>query len=223
MSNLSDFVEAAGKKWMDYWISGPLKTRWDKIPLQIDDSALNFELENQNGNMVELKSFWKDKPALIIFWRHFGCSCGVDRAQKLIEEYQDYINANVNIVIIGQGEPERSVAYAKKYQLPNIPILSDTEYKVYFEYGLLDGKESQILFDAPEEYLDRAIDLGESFAKSRKEEDRPLVDNPYLMPGEFVIDTNGRVVLAYRYNYCEDFPDHRVHLAAIREAHKNSI
>ncbi len=222
MSKLSELVEAASDKWMRYWVSGPLKTRWDKIPLQVDDSAPNFSLPDQTGKMVDLKDFWKDKPALIIFWRHFGCGCGVDRAEKLKKELKDYLEADVNIVIIGQGEPERSAAYAQKYDLPDISILSDPEYKVFNAYGLLDGKESQILFDAPEEYLDRSIELGKSFAISREAEDRPLVDNPYLLPGEFVIDRSGKVVLAYRYNYCEDFPDHRVHLAAIREAHKTN-
>ena len=47
---------------------------------------------------------------------------------------------------------------------------------------------------------------------------RPLVDNSWLLPGEFVIDTSGIVQLAYRYNYCEDFPDYRVLTTAIREA-----
>jgi hypothetical protein len=45
-----------------------------------------------------------------------------------------------------------------------------------------------------------------------------MVNNAWLLPGEFVVDTRGEVRLAYRYNYCEDYPDHRVHLAAIREA-----
>lgn len=221
MSKLSDLVEAAGQEWMKYWKSGPLKTRWDSIPLQIEDDAPSFSLPDQTGNMVDLSVYWQDKPALIIFWRHYGCGCGVDRAEKLNKEFQDYLNAGVNVVIIGQGEPERSVAYAQKYNLPDVPILSDPDYQVFHAFGLLDGKESQILFDAPAEYLDRSIEIGNSFVKSRKAEDRPLVDNPYLLPGEFVIDTSGKVVLTYRYNYCEDFPDHRVHIAAIREAHKN--
>lgn len=222
MSELAELTEAACQEWMDYWKSGPLKTRWDSIPLQIDDNAPHFSLSDQTGNMVELNSFWKDKPALVIFWRHFGCGCGVDRANRLKNELTDYLDAEANILIIGQGEPARSTAYANKYELPNIPILSDPTFHVFHAYGLLDGKESQILFDAPEEYLDRSLDLGKSFAQSRQEEGRPLVDNPYLLPGEFVIDTAGKVVFAYRYNYCEDFPDHRVHLAAIREAHKNA-
>ena len=55
-------------------------------------------------------------------------------------------------------------------------------------------------------------------AEERRMLKRPLVDNSWLLPGEFVVDREGVVRLAYRYNYCEDFPDYRVLTAAIREA-----
>lgn len=218
MSDLKSQMNAAEEEWLDGWKSGPKRTRWSKIPLQVGDIAPDYELLNSKGVMVNLKSIWQAGPALILFWRHYGCGCGMDRAKRLKEEYPEYLKMGTNLVIIGQGEPEQAAAYAEKYELPEVPILCDTDYKVYFGYGLLEGKESQILFDAPEIYQDRDQRTGEEFAKERKEDDRPLVDNAWLLPGEFVVDTNGRVRLAYRYNYCEDFPDHRVHLAAIREA-----
>ena len=142
----------------------------------------------------------------------------MDRAERLRKEYDDYVAAGANVVIIGQGDPGRAALYAKTYELPPVPILCDTEYSVYEAYGLLEAKESQILFDAPEEFQDRDLAAGLGLAQARKELGRPLVDNPYLLPGEFVIDKNGILRLTYRYNYCEDFPDHRVHLTAIREA-----
>ncbi|TFH38046.1 MAG: AhpC/TSA family protein [Anaerolineales bacterium] len=210
--------EAAEKEWIEGWKRGPRRLRWDRVPLQVGDQAPDHTLLDTQSNRIPLKSLWKEKPALIIFWRHYGCSCGVDRANRLISEYDAYREAGANIVIIGQGEPERTAAYAKKYHLPAIPILCDPEYQVYESFGLVDGKPSQILFDAPEEYLDLQLEAGLSLAKSRREEGRPLVDNSWLLPGEFVVDAKGEVRLAYRYNYCEDFPDHRVLVAAIREA-----
>ena len=82
----------------------------------------------------------------------------------------------------------------------------------------MEGKPSQILFDAPEEFLDRDLEAGMSLVEERQKLGRPLVDNSWMLPGEFVIDRQGVVRLAYRYNYCEDFPDVRVLLTAIREA-----
>jgi hypothetical protein len=34
---------------------------------------------------------------------------------------------------------------------------------------------------------------------------RRHVDNPWQLPGEFVIASSGRIVHAHRYQYCEDF------------------
>lgn len=136
----------------------------------------------------------------------------------LKDEFNAYNAAGANPLIIGLGEPERAAAHAEKYELPDLPILCDPEFVTYEAYGLLEGKPSQILFDAPEEFLDRDLEAGLILAEERRELDRPLVDNSWLLPGEFVIDRNGIVQLAYRYNYCEDFPDFRVLTAAIREA-----
>lgn len=220
MTTLDDYIKSAEQEWIDGWKKGPQRTRWVKLPLQVEDPAPNFELLDSTNRRVSLKEFWRDKPALVLFWRHYGCGCGIDRAARLNNEYDDYIRAGANVLIIGQGEPERAAAYSKKYNLPPVPIMCDPDFGVYEAYGLLEGKESQILFDAPDEYLDRNFEAGMGLAKARKEAGRPLVDNSWMLPGEFVIDTNGIVKLAYRYNYCEDFPDHRVLLAAIREAKK---
>jgi peroxiredoxin len=213
-------MEAAEKRWLGGWKLGPQRTRWTSTPLQVGDAAPSFTFPDATGRMLALDSFWKDRPALLLFWRHFGCSCGIDRSRRLREEHPHYLALGANVVIIGQGEPERATAYAVRYDLPPTPILCDTEARAFEAYGLLEGRPSQILFDAPEALLDRDLQAGLDFMASRREEGRPLVDSPWLLPGEFVIDTAGKVVLAYRYNYCEDFPDPRVLYAALRHAGK---
>ena len=122
------------------------------------------------------------------------------------------------MVIIGQGEPERGAAYAEEHTLPAVSILSDPEFQVYEAYGLVEGKPSQIVYDAPEEFLRRDYEAFVRLAKARREAGRPVVDSPWQLPGEFVVDQTGIIRLAYRYQYCEDFPDYRVLLSAIREA-----
>ena len=47
---------------------------------------------------------------------------------------------------------------------------------------------------------------------------RPLVDDPWMQSGEFVVDSSGMIRIAYLYNYCEDFPDPRVFATAARLA-----
>ena len=211
-------MQAAKKEWLDGWKQGPQRLRWNKIPLQVGDAAPEFKLSNSHGEQFRLSTSWQDRPALILFWRHYGCGCGIDRAAMLSREWDSYQDAGANVLIIGQGEPERAAAYAKKYELPELPILCDPDFAAYEEYGLVEGKPSQILFDAPDKFLDRDLEAGLNLVEERQKLGRPLVDNSWMLPGEFVIDQQGIVRLAYRYNYCEDFPDVRVLLAAIRES-----
>lgn len=217
-SILESQIQAAEQECLNSWKQGPTRLRWSKLPLQVGDAAPDFELPDSSGKLVNLRDLWSDRPALLLFWRHYGCGCGMDRASRLQQEYDDYVAAGANVVIIGQGEPERAAAYAEEYGLPPVPVLCDPEFRVYEAYGLLEGKPSQIVFDAPEEFLRRDYDAFAQLAKARREAGRPLVDSPWQLPGEFVVDQAGIVRLTYRHNYCEDFPDHRVLLAAIRES-----
>jgi peroxiredoxin len=211
------FVAAAEERWKTGWATGPKRLRWTSLPLQAGDRAPDATLLDHNGQLVSLASLWRDKPLLLLFWRHFGCSCGSDRAARLNAEIDDYRAAGGNVVIIGQGEPERAAHYRNRQNL-EVSILWDQHCATYELYGLLQGSPAQILFDAPDQFLRCDLQSGLDLAASRHGTDRALVDDPWQLPGEFVIDTNGILRFAHRYGWCEDYPDPRVHVAVIREA-----
>ncbi len=48
-------IETAEKEWLDLWKKGPTRLRWDKVPLQVGDSAPDFELQDTSGNSVHLR------------------------------------------------------------------------------------------------------------------------------------------------------------------------
>jgi peroxiredoxin len=210
-------VEAAENRWREAWRQGPTHLRWDVMPVQVGDHAPDLVLAGSKGGQTQLSSLWAEGPALILFWRHYGCGCGIERSERLRKEYAGYADAGATVAVIGQAEPERSEAYATKYSLPCL-VLCDPERDAYDAYGLVEGKPSQILFDAPDELLNCDYDAGLALAAKRRELGRPFVDNPWLLPAEFVIDRRGKIRLAYRFQYCEDFPNPLVHIAAIKEA-----
>lgn len=208
----------AEREWMQGWDRGPVRTRWEKMPLQRGDQAPSRELLDSAGQPVQLADFWRDSPALLLFWRHYGCGCGMERAARLQGEIDDYRAAGAQVVLIGQAEPERSARYAEEHGLEGLPLLCDPEYSLYEAYDLLEGTLVQVLYDAPDEFLRGEREAAVELAESRREKGRPLVDNGWLLPGEFVIGRQGTVRFAYRYQYCDNFPDPRVLTAAIREA-----
>jgi peroxiredoxin len=216
-SSLDTKINAVENKWLDGWKQGPTHLRWTKIPLQAGDKAPDLELEDAAGGVARLSNFWKHGPAVLLFWRHYGCSCGIERARRLKEEYEGYIQLGASVVVIGQGEPERAALYASTHGLP-CPVLCDPDLRAYEAYDLLEGKPSQILFDAPDEFLRCDYDSGVKLQQSRHNTFRALVDNPWMLPYEFVVDRQGTLRLAYRYQYCEAWPDPRVLVAGIKDA-----
>jgi peroxiredoxin len=216
-STVDNQIEAAEKEWLELWKKGPTRLRWTKVPLQVGDLAPDFELQDTSGKSVHLRDFWRNGPALIMFWRHYGCSCGVDRANSLKNEYDDYIKLGASVVVIGQGEPERSKEYSQRNGIP-CSVLCDPTFSVYEAYDLLEGKPSQIVYDAPDEYLHIDYETGAELQKSRQGTDGGLVDSPWQLPGEFVIDQKGIIQLAHRYQHCEDWPTPSMLIPAIKEA-----
>jgi len=217
MSIAEDQVRAAEQEFVERWTQGPADDRWAELPPQTGDPAPDLRLADATGRERALSELWRDRPALLLFWRHYGCGCGAERAARLRDELGDYTDAGATVAVIGQGEPERSAEWAEQQGI-DCPVLCDPDYRAYRAYGLREGQVSQVLFDAPEEFWSHGRELGESFARERREQGRPLVDNPWLLPGEFVVDTGGAIRLAYRYQYCEDFPNRLVLTTAIRLA-----
>jgi peroxiredoxin len=213
-------TQAAGRQWQDRWASGPRRTRWTSLPVQAGDRAPSLDLVDARlDRAVPLASGWADGPALLLFWRHFGCSCGRDRAARLIDELPAYRAAGATVTLIGQGEPERTLVYAAANDIPaEVRLLCDPEERAYEAYGLLEGSPVEVLFDAPDEYLRCDIAAGRSLFDAREAEGRPMVDNPWLLPGEFVVAQDGSLVTTYRFAFCEHWIDPRVNVAAIRSA-----
>jgi peroxiredoxin len=216
-STVEEQTRAAEEKFLKLFVRGPERRTWSTLPPQVGDAAPDLRLLDTTGVDVSLSRSWSDRPALLIFWRHYGCGCGADRAKRLRAEYDDYVDAGATVVVIGQAEPERTAAYAAREDFRWL-VLCDPDYEAYGAYGLTECEPAQLLFDAPPEYWAHSREIGEQFVSARREAGRPLVDNPWLLPGEFVVGKNGTIRLAYRYQYCEDFPDPRVLTTAIRMA-----
>ncbi len=215
--NLKDQILSAEQEWLAGWKQGPTRLRWTGLPLQAGDAAPDVELEDISGKSVRLSSFWATKPAVIVFLRHFGCSCAFDRTSRLKAEYASYVEAGASVIAIGQGEPERAMVFSKQRELP-CTLLCDPQRRAYEAFDLLEGRPSQVVYDAPEEYLRRDLEAGAKLQLSRHGSERAAVDSPWQLPGDFVVDRKGMLRLTYRAQFCDDYVDPQVLLAAIREA-----
>ncbi len=215
-------TEKAEQEWLESWRRGPIRFRWNHLPLQVGDPAPNVVLQDLSGNKVHLSDSWQAGPAVLVFLRHFGCSCAVDRADRLREEYADYVELGATVQTIGQGEPERSTLFAQQRSLPG-PLLCDPARRAYEAYDLLEARPSQVAYGLANEFLRCDYEVAVELQQARHGTPKAPVDSPWQLPGEFVIDNEGIVRLAYRSQYCADFADPEVLNAAIREAKMTKI
>lgn len=210
--DLHPLFEAAEQRWLEHWRRGPTRTTWETLPPQPGDPAPDLELLDGAGDRVPLSATWRDGPAILLFWRHWGCGCGTARAERLVEEYAALREAGATVTVVGQGEPGRAAWYAERFGVP-CPILVDSTEAAYRAYGLLEMSPWLLLGEPRLPMREFESWIGEHRAKGR-----PVADNPFLLPGEFVVDRAGRIVLAYRYGYCDNFPDIETLVDSIHEA-----
>jgi peroxiredoxin len=216
VADLARLEVEAEQRWLASWLEGPTFTRYDQLPPQPGDAAPDPELPDTSGYARRLSEYWAHGPALVIFMRHFGCSCLMERWEGLKIELADYADAGARVVAICQAEPERARAVAERREY-QFPLLCDPDRSAYRAFGLLEGQPAQILHDFPwqpdDEETARTL-----FLEPRRGTERAVVDSPWQLPGEFVIGSDGRIALAHRYQYCEDFPPKTVLLGAIAAA-----
>ena len=129
---MDQLVEAAEARWRAGWALGPTRLRWASLPPQPGDPAPDAVLPDHEGASVRLSSRWAEGPLLVLFWRHFGCSCGMDRAGRLRAELAGYRSAGGDVVIIGQGEPERAARYREGQQLDTIAGMTFSNLIAFF-------------------------------------------------------------------------------------------
>lgn len=211
MTLAEDQIIAAEAEWLERWSAGPTEAQGSS--LRTDAPAPDLTLLDHTGRERTLSEFWADGPALVMFWRHFGCGCGFERASRLNTELNDYLAAGLRPVIVGQGEPARAAAYRDEHHL-DCTILCDPDHDAYRAYGIGHWSIERVLPDAPAAFWDHPRDAGADFQTQRREQGRPLVDDPWRAVSEFVVGPNGRVRLAYTYQYCEDYPNPQLLITA---------
>jgi len=207
--------EAPEARWRTAWLAGPQRTRWASLPPQVGDRAPDVQLPDSTGRVRRLSEWWSAGTVHLIFLRHFGCMCLSERWVRLRDELAALAAAGAETVAIAQGESQRTAEVAIRRGYP-FPILCDPDRRAYEAFGLPEGTPAQILHDFPWRPGDRAT--AAELVTSRMGTERALVDDPWQLPGEFVIARGGRIALAHRYQYCEDFPPQAVLLGAIAAA-----
>ena len=168
--------------------------------LNFNRNAPDLELRDTAGNPVQLSSLWKDRPLLLAFTRHFGCTQCKEMLDEIVAGRDQVEKAGLAIAIIMQATPEQTAVFAQKYA-PGLLCLADPERKAYKAYGLERGNLFQTFLNPK---------VWEAIGKSRKKgyqvEPPPPGQDAMQMSGTFIIGKQGRIELPYYYDHIADHP-----------------
>ena len=109
-------------------------TRTDKDGLKINQKAPNFQLYNQNSELISLSDY-KGKNLIIYFFPKAFTPGWTKQACGFRDEYKIYKENNIEILGISYDSKERQKEFSRKYNL-SFPLLSDSDAQVSKLYGV---------------------------------------------------------------------------------------
>jgi peroxiredoxin len=168
--------------------------------LNFNRSAPDLTLHNISGEPVQLSSLWAQRPLLLAFTRHFGCTQCKEMLDELVAGRERIEKAGLSIAVIMQGTPEATAIFAKQFA-PGLLCLSDPERKAYQAFGLERG-------DLFQTFLNPKIwsAISKSLKKGYRVETPPAGQDAMQMSGTFIISQQGRIELPYYYDHIADHP-----------------
>ena len=169
--------------------------------LNFNSIAPDVTLHDVRGKPVQLSSLWKEKPLLLAFTRHFGCTQCKEMLSELVAGREAIEKkAGLAMAVVLQGTPEASALFAGKFA-PGLTVFADPERKAYQAYGLERGNVFQTFLNWK---VWKAV--GQSRKKGYKVEPPPEGQDAMQMSGTFIINQDGRIVLPYYYDNIADHP-----------------
>ena len=81
--------------------------------LDFDTTAPDLTILDTAGQPVQLSGLWAEKPLLLAFTRHFGCTQCKVMLDKLMVDKERLEKAGLALAVITQGTPEMTAEFAR--------------------------------------------------------------------------------------------------------------
>ncbi len=102
--------------------------------LKVGDKAPNFEVKNQNGEIVKLSDYSGKKLVLFFYPKASTPGCTAE-ACDLRDNYQMFLSKGYDVLGVSADSEKRQQNFINKNELP-FPLLADEEKEVIQAYGV---------------------------------------------------------------------------------------
>ena len=155
---------------------------------------------------LSLACYSDHQPTMLVFLRHFGCTFCKEALSEIKKNRAAIELEGTKIILVHLETEEVAAKATQKYNLADLPRISDPTKKLYKAFGLQKGNMLQLFgFNVIIRGFIAGLINGNLPAK-------PKAD-PYQMPGVFVI-YKGAVMHTFKHTTAADRPDY-IELAKI--------
>ena len=103
---------------------------------KVDFLALSrLKVLDENNNEIVMSYFWKSKPIVMIFVRHFGCIACRAHVDQIWNKRTE-LKKKYNIIFIGNGKPEVIKMFKEDVNAEDALIFTDPTLQVFDACGL---------------------------------------------------------------------------------------
>jgi peroxiredoxin len=105
---------------------------------QIPDEAARAVIRDLNGREHELRELWAERPAVLVFLRHFGCLFCREQAAELHAQRAEIRSRGAELVFIGNGNRHFAQGFKHDHGITS-PLFVDTRRGSYRALGMRRG------------------------------------------------------------------------------------
>lgn len=87
-------------------------------------------LPDAAGNETRLGDLWSERPAVLVWLRHYGCPFCRQYIARLAERYGEFESRDIALVAIGMGDPREATDFLGGRDVP-FPLLVDGGQETY--------------------------------------------------------------------------------------------
>lgn len=181
-----------------WWVPFLLILRGAWRAYQADSGTAGVEVLDQNGQKIDDLS--REKPVLVVFLRHFGCTFCREALADLRVQRSRIEAAGVGIALVHMSPDDEAAAFFARYGLDDVARFSDPGRALYRRFELRRGTLGQMFGWAVWRRAARAL-VADGHGVGM------LAGDGFQMPGAFLV-LNGKIVREYRHDTAASRPDY---------------
>jgi peroxiredoxin len=179
---------------------------------QIPETAAHAVIRGLDGKEHELRALWAERPAVLVFLRHFGCLFCREQAAELDGRLQEIRERGAELVFIGNGNRHFARGFQQDHGIKS-PLYVDTKRDSYRALGMKRGFFATLGSRATWRNMLRARKQGFRQGLTR--------GDAWQNGGVVVVEPGGRVAFSYLSREAGDHPPAADVLAALGPGDKD--